>query len=425
MVAQLLVPLGYMLFFSVVLTRIKWLKQLGFAMWFVIGFFIAKCVAGFVYNWVALHYIPNRGDIWPFFDDSIIMYRQFLQAPSQFLHTWSQHFNYTDNNVLNANSGFIRSAFEIIKTIQLFFNFFTFGSLAGNTVLFNFLATLAIFYCWLFFKNHLGKQWWLAGIFMFCIPSCFYYTAGILKEGIVFSLLLCLLPLCCQLITHKIKWPAMIMLVLLFGFLCFIKIFIAGIWLYCVGIWWLLYHTKRYKWQLIVLVLLLSVIGFIYSGSLVPSVNLPNFLVARQYEFLKLPAASALPTTVLEPNFASIAAATPKAIFHAAFTPMPGMGGKPLYLIFSFEIIAFWLVMLYLYIKKQPNYTAHTKQLAAIFCLFAGINLLFIGLIVPNMGAITRYRSIFLPFLALAALIYTSYTPQPIKLLSKLTKKVI
>ena len=205
-IVQYIVPVFYMLLLAFILTRIKWLQRAGFTKNWVVVFFVAKCFAGFAYNFVALRYIPNRGDIWPFFEDGLYLYHSFLQSPAAFFETWTQGFGFNGVNVLSSDSSLARSAFEIIKTLHFVLNFLTFGSLAGNTVIFNFLAVLCFFKFWKFLKTQLGTQGIVAGLIFFLLPSMFFYSSGILKEGLVIALLCLLIPLSHKLIFSRLAF---------------------------------------------------------------------------------------------------------------------------------------------------------------------------------------------------------------------------
>jgi hypothetical protein len=72
-----------------------------------------------------------------------------------------------------------------------------------------------------------------------------------------------------------------------------------------------------------------------------------------------------------------------------------------MYLVYSFEIIFFWIMMIYLAIKSNRRPINDVPAFQWAFLLFAIINLFIIGYSIPNIGSITRYRSIFLPFIGL------------------------
>jgi hypothetical protein len=424
-IVQYIVPVFYMLLLAFILTRIQWLQRAGFTKKFVVVFFVAKCLAGFAYNFVALRYIPNRGDIWPFFEDGLYLYHSFLQSPTAFFETWSQGFGFNGVNVLSSDSSLARSAFEIIKTLHFLLNFLTFGSLAGNTVIFNFLAVLCFFKFWKFLKEQLSSQGIVAGLIFFLLPSMFFYSSGILKEGLVIGLLCLLIPLSHKVITSRISFKTTAAWVLAIAILFVLKFFVALLWLFCMAVWWLMIVFLQR--QLLVLLVTIAVATgcFFYSHHISPSLNFPGYLVKRQQEFLALPAASALPVKVLTQTPTGFVKAIPTALNNVLFKPLPGEGGKSLYLIFSVEMILFWLGLLFIIAKRKKQILLpQKKSMAIVLLLFALLNLLVIGFIVPNVGAIMRYRSIFFPFLALAVIIITQWQPKTGKIYSRMLKMI-
>lgn len=411
-IVQYIIPVFYMAILAFILTRIKWLQNAGFSKKLIVGFFIAKCLAGFAYNWVALHYIPNRGDIWPFFEDGLYLYRSFLQSPSAFFDTWSQGFRYSDLNALSTDSGIARSAFEIIKTFHFLLNFFTFGNLSANTVIFNFLAVLSFFYSWRFFRQQLGTQGIWAGLLFFFLPSMFFYSSGILKEGLVICLLCLLVPLSYKLITARLKFGLALKWLLAMALLAVLKFFVAILFVFCLVLWYLLHRFAAKRWLVLSATIGIAAIIFCFSHYINHALNFPGFLAKRQQEFLALPAASSMPVTVISSNPVSIIKATPRALLNVLFKPFPGEGGKAMYLVFSAETILFWLGIISLvWVRKKQKLSPAVSTLAIVFLVFGLLNLFIIGLIVPNIGAMMRYRSIFFPFISFALILFTGFNP--------------
>lgn len=403
---SVLIPLLYILLLSYLLTHIKWINKAGFGKRFTVLFFLTKCGAGFAYNYIALRFLPHQGDIWPFFEDGREMYRLFLQSPQAFYQVYGQIFRYSDFNATSTNSDFIRSAFEAIKLLHFALNFITLGNLWANTVIFNFGATLCFLYCWKFLKQQLWEQGLFAGAVFLLLPSVFFYSAGILKEGIVISLLCLLIPLSYKLL-RRFSIKIAVSWFFLFAALFIIKIFVAALWMACLVLWWLLLLFPKKKKLLVSAALLVAVLLFFYGNYLFPAFDIPAYFIKRQQEFLALTAGSSIYIEPLTHQPLSYAKALPVAFNNVLFKPLPGEGGKALYSLYAVEMFFFWLGMAVLIWKRRKIGLSDTQSsLGIVFLLFAGLNLLFIGLIVPNIGSIIRYRSIFLPFVAVAAVIF-------------------
>lgn len=145
-----------------------------------------------------------------------------------------------------------------------------------------------------------------------------------------------------------------------------------------------------------------SILVFFGSAWLDVGFNLPAVIIGRQQEFLALDAASSIKMPVLEPNFWSYIKALPSAIGNVFFKPLPGEGGKLFYTVFTFEIAIFWAMMLAFAMRSgfKVNFSRISALIAGL-TIFALAYLLIIGYTIPNIGATTRYRSIFIPFIGL------------------------
>jgi hypothetical protein len=127
----------------------------------------------------------------------------------------------------------------------------------------------------------------------------------------------------------------------------------------------------------------------------------------------------------------------PDALFNGLFQPIPGAGGQKIYLFFSLELYAIWIIALLALAKASvrlitPNsqlkahnskLTAHSSQLTA--CLLLALpGMLLVGYIIPFVGAIVRYRSIYLPFLLAPCMTILQTSPPFPKLKNALTSYI-
>ncbi len=134
---------------------------------------------------------------------------------------------------------------------------------------------------------------------------------------------------------------------------------------------------------------------------------IPRMLAARQSEFLQLKANSRIPLPLLQPGWKSLVDNLSDALYNGMFQPLPGVGGQKIYLAFSLELIAIWIIIglslltffgsgLFGRFVPVPQYP---RFFATSFLLLAFLGILLIGWVIPYVGAIVRYRSIYLPFL--------------------------
>lgn len=394
-----ILPFLYLPAIALMLTRCSTFTRHKLPAVLILLFFISKCIAGILYSYIALKYITNRGDIWPFYEDGLELYQTLIYHPSSFVNRVQEMFTIRDIAALNSQSDIAKSAFEGIKFIQFIFNLLSFGNLYTNTILFNGLATWAFIRCWIFLKEQL--QGWIAGGWLFLFPSAFFYTSGIHKEGIIFILMALLIPVCCKIVS-KYSIKRCLLASLLFFLFVFFKFFVAVLFAGAMGLYWLLVKYRQRVPVIVASCVLGSIFLFFLSGWLWPAHGLPQMIIQRQKEFLEIKAASAFEPISLQPSFISFIKALPISIFNVFFRPLPGQGGNALYYVYSCEIFLFWAFVVYLFIKNKCRALfVNVPALVWALFIFACFNLLIIGYTVSNIGATMRYRSVFLPFIGL------------------------
>jgi hypothetical protein len=128
-----------------------------------------------------------------------------------------------------------------------------------------------------------------------------------------------------------------------------------------------------------------------------PKFDFPQAVVNKQKEFIKLQGGSTIPIKELKPNAISFLKNTPQAINLSTLRPYPSDVRHILSLAAAIEIDSL-LLMFVLFLFWRTN-GLRSKNLI-YFCLFFSFSLLLaIGFSVNNLGAIVRYRSIFIPLL--------------------------
>jgi hypothetical protein len=355
-------------------------------------------MAGIVYDYVSIKYIPKGGDIPLFYGDGLQLYKTFLQNPTGGYQQLHQMFSFKDVDILNSHSNFINTVFESIKLIYFILDFFSFGNLYTDTILFNGLAAFAFLHGGIFLRKYFNS--FVPFILCFFMPSAFFYTSAIFKEGLVVILICFMLPLAFK-IYQSASIKRVSFFLLLFTLLFFFKFLIAVTLLWAIILWWLLLKFQSKRKLVAIAFLTLSVVCFFLMGNVSSKFDLPQNIANRQKEFLELDAHSKIRIHRLQPTFTSFLTSLPSAINNVLFKPLPGEGGKYFYLAFSIELFLFWGIIVFLFAKNKFRANLSVNSLVWCLMLFAVANLLIIGYTIPNIGAITRYRSIFLPLAGL------------------------
>lgn len=340
-------------------------------------------------------FIPSAaGDIELFFGGGLEMYRQFWNDPAGFPSYLAQTFAITDFRIGRTDSDFIRTVFDGIKFIHFLLNFLSGGHLFTNVLIFNCLASWLFLRCWVYLKQIFGNGW--LGAWLFLFPSAFFFTSVILKEGIELCLIAGIIPLLSVMVKER-RYGHYLLLMVLSLLLFFFKYLIAATFFASLVLFWLYRQFPARKALVTAGAVLLFLTVFFGAEKLHPALNLPQYIIDRRVEFQGLEANSALSMRSLQPNLSSFMAALPEAVYHVLFKPLPGEGGKMMYLVFSAEILFFWFLVVFLVFRGRIKGYISPGAEAWAFLLFALVNLLIIGYTITNIGAITRYRSIFIP----------------------------
>jgi len=134
--------------------------------------------------------------------------------------------------------------------------------------------------------------------------------------------------------------------------------------------------------------------------AIVPKIKPLQIITAKQTEYLKLDkAATQIELTALQPSFKSFAANAPQALNHAFLRPyiweLPVKSILPL----SIELFVYQLLIVFMIFFRKRDWLARQKQFLFFAIFFVGSVLIITGYIVPNLGSLVRYRSLYYPLL--------------------------
>ncbi|MBU6158037.1 MAG: hypothetical protein KGP35_03285 [Bacteroidetes bacterium] len=384
------------------LHKAPFIRKSGLQSQWVIGFFLIKVAAGIAYGWFhrQLPDHANTADTWKYFYESIGETRQLLTHPVQFFFSLFQTSYDAENGLrfFSTHESFWNDLRHniMVKTLSIL-NIFSGSNYFTNVILYNFLTYFGII-AFIRVMADLFKvktEWIALGTFL--IPSFLFWTSGIHKDGLVFS---CISLIAYQFhfyLLRKEKILRSVFLILLwlilllplrnYVVLTLIPALFAGYWSA---------QTTRRKWLPFLVVSAAGAILFFNTQYIFPSLNFPATIVIRHKEFLALGGNSLLPQPLLASSFKSFVLQTPYALNHVLFRPYLTECFNFNYLLSALEIWTIWAMVLVWIYKKHRSIRQHPTIL--FFCLLAGIMLLLTGYIVPQLGAIVRYRSIYLPF---------------------------
>lgn len=393
----------YLLVFCWLLLRILFIKKSGIDSKVILGLFLFKIIAGIAIGWLSVHFYGAGNDYWDVNREAWNEYRLMVTDPGKYLTNlftsgypegYSGLFS-SYNSYWNDLRGNI-----IIKLVSVF-DIFSRGDYYINSLFFNFFVFFGhVLLYRLFIKLYPGnKMLVMTGCFL--LPSTLYFSSGIHKDGMVFlmlSLFIYILFQCLRQnkVTVKRLLFAGISLLLLFGLRNFIFLALVP----ATIAWIVTENTKAPALRIFTMVYLLTGILFFTAGLVFEKINPPEVVTQKQAEYLRLPySATQIYLNPLQPNFSSFAVNAPQALNHSFLRPylweLPSKALLPL----NIELAAYQvLVLLFLFFRKKE--TGITDRPFILFALFfTSTVFLLIGYIVPNLGSIVRYRSLYLPLL--------------------------
>lgn len=403
MVLNYLLFVVYLVILCWLLLRVSVIKKLDIDKRAIIGLFLCKIVAGIAIGWVSIHIYGPGNDYWDLNDAAWKEYQLLINNPGIYFRNiftsdypggYGGMFSSMDSywNDLKGNL--------LIKLVSIF-NIFSRGDYYINSLFFNFIIFFGHVALYKLFISIFKERKLLVIIGCFLLPSTLYFSSGMHKDGIVF-LMLAILIYCVYIALQQNKLTGkrllLICISLFFLFLIRHYIFIA---LAPALLAWVV--SAKTKWKPVpVLAAVYLLTGLLlFNIDIVSSKIKPlDIIIARQTEFLKLPhAETTIKLTPLAPTFKSYASNAPEALNHLLLRPyiweLPVKTILPLCIeLFIYQL----LLLLFIFYRKKDE--DKTGRGVIYFLVFFTISIfLLMGYIVPNLGSIVRYRSLYLPLI--------------------------
>jgi len=397
----------YLLFFvwiivlSFALTRVRFVKNAGLSGAVIIALFVANVAAGLTGGWIT-HTDPTT-DTWRYHADGLVEYHLLFSNPKEyFTNLFYTGYSYAYDGVLQTQNSYWNDlkANLIIKLVSVF-DIFSGGNYYTNVVLFNFVIFFGHIGLYRVFKHVYNTSAWLLVAVVFLLPSLIFYSSTIHKDGLMLAAIGVII-FNSYYATHysgfTIKRCLYILLALLLVFL--FRNFIAFALLPALVAMTIAYNKKISAVKVFAVVYLIAVILFFNLHRIIPALNLPAHMAQKQSDFFSLEKGNTtIPLNKLEPSFSSYMVNAPQALQHSLLRPfITDIRLSKLLLPLSLELLFYGLlIILFFFFKKQQPLL---NDPFVLFGLFFGISVcLVIGYTVPVIGAIVRYRAIYLPFL--------------------------
>jgi hypothetical protein len=400
--------LGYLLFITYLviicwlLTKINFVRNAGIGTRLIIGLFLIRVAASILYNFINIHYYNEESDVTSFNRLALDEFQMLLHHPKEY---FSSIFENPHNNHY---SGFFDVADSywndlknniIIKMLSVS-DLLSFGNIFINGLLFNFLTFFSSIYLYRVFIKIYPTKKTLLIISVFLLPSLVYFSSGFHREGLIFLALGILI----YNFYHLLKQKDQVLKRTLYILLSLITILLLRNFVFVLVIpallaWYISEKKGRQTLSVFVVCYAVFITLFFLSPYISPKLDAPNFVYVRQEAFLRdaKRASSAVNINPLYPNFRSFLNNAPQALNHSLMRPYLTERFSIVYVPTAIEIFLYEaLFVFYLFYRKKDQKVDPVIYFGIFFSMTM---FLAIGYTTAIIGAIVRYRSIYLPFL--------------------------
>ena len=399
--------MSYVLFFvylslcSWLLTKIKFVINSGLSPKIIIGLFVFKIVIICIYAFVLMQTNSMSDSI--FFNlEGLKEYHLLLNNPKQYLVSFF-HSGYQNgyNSLLGKGNSYWKDlqGNMIIRFLSIC-DIFSGGNYYLNIIFYNFVVFFGgICFYRVYAAIYSNKNYLIIGT-CFLLPSLLIYTGVIHKEGLIFTAIgIVVYNMYVALQKNRFSLIRLIGIVTAMSFIFLQRNYVLLAMLPAIFGWVISCKNKYSPFFTFSLIYLVGIILFFAAQFVSPKLNLPQSLVNKQAEFNEFKTAvTYIRSDTLQASFKSFAGIAPEAFEHGFLRPFftdlkLSVSLFPL----ALEVLLYEIFfLLYIFFRNKKS---NIDPFIYFGIYFAISLLLIIGYTIPIIGAIVRYRSIYLPFL--------------------------
>lgn len=407
--------LFYFLLCSAIILRFSFFKGFILSVKWIAAIFLFKILTGIVYGLIHYYYYQG-GDTFAYFQDAQIVRKSLADDPFIFLKLlFGINTRPPDADIITyarAMSYWNDMGSYFIIRFHTLAGLITFNHYYANVVIYNFLTLIGILYLFRFICSFLpGKKYWIAAA-LFIFPAVVFWSSGIHKDGISLAAIGIILYFSSKLATGNFSitanknnssgWKESIFLLVGIWLLFVVRNYLLMLLAPClVAFTWVCkfpkYGLLKFLSVFIIFYFILFNLKFIN-----PSLDLLGEMSRQQLEFSQLHIGNTnteLP--LLDSKFSNLLRIIPEALFNCLLHPFFWEISSPLQLSSAADnLLVLLLVVLTFFFLKEKHEKENALFLFSVFFAFSVF--IFVGSIVPNIGALVRYKMPGVLFLVLA-----------------------
>jgi hypothetical protein len=362
--------------------------------------FGAKVLMGCLYGYLFLHYYGGD-DTWVFHQTSLVEYNKLVHTPALFLK------DLLPISAIEGSSGgwqafhFYIMDLEhwLIPKLLALFNIISRGNYYINCVFFNLILFWGHYWLFSLLTDLFPNKRKPLFLLIFLFPPVLFWLSGIRADGLLFFFIALLLLHFHRWVTTRRSRSLVYVLLALTGILIFRDVLVLLL-LPALTAWFIVVRYKRKPAITFAVVYGIMAILFFSTTLITDTANLPAMVVKRQQQYFRLAGNTRFPLDSLQANPLSFIQLLPQSVNNTFFRPYLWEAKGPLQLATALDILFFWMVVLWCFVKKDIRWKEYFQHPLLWVLLFFSISLyLFIGYTVPFPGAIVRYKMIAALFL--------------------------
>ena len=390
----------YGVLFSWLLTKSRFVMNAGLSSKIIIALFVLKVLTGCVHAWILLR-ISSVADTAIFHKEGLIEYHLLFTQPKEyFTNLFQSNYKTGYGGLFSSTNSYWNDLTSnlLIKFLSVC-DIFSFGYYYVNVIFYNaviFFGAIGLYR--VFNCIYPGRNYLLIGT-CFLLPSLLFFSSTIHKDGVILAAIgIAVYNIYTALNTSGFTIKRIVCILLALGFMFLQRNYVllaflppAFAWILCV--------VKNYPPLLTFFITYVTgVVIFFNAGLVSPTLNLPAKVINKQWDFnhLAIPA-TYIATDTLLPAFKSFVQNAPQALSHSLLRPFfTDIKLSRSLLPLAVELFCYQLLLVLFIFYRNKKITTDPFIVFGYFFSFSV--LIIIGYTIPVIGAIVRYRSIFLPF---------------------------
>jgi hypothetical protein len=401
----------YLILFCWLITRIRFFKESKLRNRILIALFLIRVFVGLVNGYINLYYYPVS-DAVGFQFQGIEEYHLLFQNPSEyFTNIFHSNHNIGYGNFLESSDSFWNDTRSnlIVKMLSVF-NIFSRMIFFINSLFYNFLIFFGTVGLYRVFIKIFPAYRLVLIACIFLLPSVIYFSSSIHRDGLIYlSLSMVIYHLFFMMQNKKYSFKNILIILIFLALILLLRNFVFITLVPAIIAWMFAEHKPKYAFIIFSGIYLFISVLFFCTGFLPPSFNLPAHVSNRQIDFIIIAkrGASAININPLYPNFRSFLNNIPQALNHSFMRPYLTEHLNFLYIPSGLEIFCYEILFLSFIFFRKKNITFSPLICFSVFLTITMF--LIIGYTIPIIGAIVRYRSIYLPFILIPIICYTDW----------------